>query len=720
MTQPDRTFGAGPPAALACRKESHRAVIRCADRAVAGNIKMFSRGAIAMAAFFVYASLPLGAAVSLPRVFGDSMVLQRDQAVPVWGTARPGERITVAFQGQERMTSADAQGRWRVDLAPMPAQARGQPLTVRGENTITLRDVLVGEVWIGAGQSNMDTPVLFYPNLREPARKLADRPSIRYFGLPGLGYGVAQLPEQQRCRDDTWTVLNPDTVLSCSAMQFFFALRLHEALDVPVGILCRGVGSSQAGVWVRNEAVAEDLECRKAVERAAAACHEHQLEQHRRETAAVKHYNSHRQDGQAELPAVSAPPSKPAWEARASGKLYATRIVPLQPFAVRGVLWDQGEGGMGNTGTGITGMHMLPLMSALIRSWRADWGRTAEQLPFVINQKPSGRGWRGRFTPFAPDPDFPTLDDTEFDGNGSYGRHWQYWMIGNPRDHVFMVNTMGLISDIHPPDKDAYGRRMADVVLARVHGRTTPHQTPVLASCRNQGRLLQLTFDAVGQGLQAVGVETLHGFTVAGEDKVFFPARARIIGTNQIEVESARVPQPVSVRYADGNLVSGDGYQSFPFRAGAEGVASPERAGPVLVKLLERPGPIRRQAAACLFGLGSHESEAVAAMRTELLDDTTRSGEVTYALMTFQGFARTLPRDPRTLDRLAHALGQALTLPKLNDRHRLMAIECLRRLGPHGLPAVDTLGKIAKGEEGEVSRAARAALTAMTEAKRSP
>ena len=282
----------------------------------------------------------LPAAVKLPPVMGSHMVLQRDTPVPVWGHADPGETVTVTFRDQRQTAVADAQGKWLVRLRPL-AVGEPAPLTIVGSNTITLTDVLVGEVWLGSGQSNMDSPVHMYaaddPVLKEAASK--KYPTLRLFRSPQATAG--------------WQEATPERLSGFSAQLFYFGMRLQQELKVPVGLLEAGVAGSPSGPFLSQAAFNSDPEIQKVAAKA---------------------------DAQDPLAA-----RMKKYAAQKTGNSYEKLIRPLIPYAIRGVLWDQGEGGA------VDGPIWQPMvMAALIRSWRADWGQG--EFPWLYVQKPSGGG----------------------------------------------------------------------------------------------------------------------------------------------------------------------------------------------------------------------------------------------------------------------------------------------------------------------------------------
>ena len=262
------------------------------------------------------------AEVKVPPVLSDHMVLQRDLAAPVWGTAKAGEEVAVSIAGQSHTVKADIEGNWSMKLKPLKA---GGPhvLSIKGSNHVVLKDVLVGDVWIGSGQSNMAGGAGGYAKGDEVLAELAD--------------GI--YPQLRLCRGKggTWQQSTPQTNPGFSALLFSFGQRLQKDLDVPVGLILGAVGGTPSGRWLTDEMVAKGVKGKD-------------------------------------------------FKAANGGDLYSQHILPVVPYGIRGVLWDQGE-----SGTAISGLDQFTTMGALIGGWRDAWGQG--EFPFLYVQKPSGGGW---------------------------------------------------------------------------------------------------------------------------------------------------------------------------------------------------------------------------------------------------------------------------------------------------------------------------------------
>ena len=516
-------------------------------------------------------------AITLPPVLSSHMVLQREMPVPVWGTAAPNEKVTVSFSPskssgqavQTKITTAGSNGTWKVWLEPLSASAEPGTMVISGASEKKeLSDVLVGEVWVGSGQSNMAmSGAGFSANDELLTNNIAGGPypQLRVI-VPGQG----------------WRESAPAALRSFSALLFSFGLPLQQDLKVPVGLLVGAVGGTPSGFWLSQEAFDTDQACKDAIAAHAKTyryddavkTYEANLAKWKLEVEAAK------QKGETKLPKE---PRKPlnAGECRDQvGNLYESFIRPYMPLAIRGVLWDQGEGG-----TAIEGVDQYTLMGALIRGWRKEWGLN---MAFVYVQKPSGGGC-------AWDMADPVTCKAEtliklpplVPGDGAY-RETHIRIMGYP--NTFMVTSSDLGSGIHPVNKSGYGLRAARVALGGVYGRAVEIYGPVYKSHKIDGGKVTVTFDHVGKGLAfkaeevaagaGPGLNTLQGFALAGEKGAFVWADAVIEG-NTVVVSSDKVPQPVSVRYAWAsqhrwaNLFNKDGLPALPFRTDSTGSVKP-------------------------------------------------------------------------------------------------------------------------------------------------
>jgi sialate O-acetylesterase len=494
---------------------------------------------------------PATGSLQLPAVLGNHMVLQTGIAVPIWGTALPNEGVRVLFRGQEKTTRADAQGNWRLTLEPMLA---GGPDTMRvigadgaGQR---LEDVLVGEVWVGAGQSNMERTCSRFQKDDELRRLIqgAPYPKLRVF-------------HEQR-----WQVSSTNSLSAFSALMTAFGIPLHRELNTPVGLLVGARGGTPSAVWVPEADYRNDPACRQA---AADFARGYNLELARERHARLMAGWDQRvaEAGKAGKPEPRKPYAPvPAGECYRGkiGELFEEEIRPFIPHAIRGVLWDQGEGG-----TCITGVDQFTVMSALIAGWRRQWGQG--DFPFLFVQKPSGGGCA--YDPDAPMHLFagafatlPAAMPTTADGlyRDTYVRLAQ-------QTNALMVTVTDLVGGGHPPLKSAYGARAARVALGGVYGKPVAVCGPVFRKSVCEGGRIRIFYSHLGKGLTVRYGEKPQGFAVAGPDRVFSWADAAIDG-DTVVVSSPNVPEPVAVRYAWGkthpwaNLFNRDGLPALAFR----------------------------------------------------------------------------------------------------------------------------------------------------------
>jgi len=481
------------------------------------------------------------AETTLDPMFSDHMVLQREMPVPIWGTADPGRKVTVSFRGQKKETTADEDGKWSVKLDPLKVGRPGK-LTVAGKTALVLDDVLVGDVWLGSGQSNMSRSV----------GKFAGGDKILAAMAKAGPYTNLRL-----YRGD-WKIAAGDDINGFSALMFSFGVPLQKELDVPVGLIVGAVSGTASGRWLSPEMVLGGPGLKKLLEGNEAG--KTLLEKIRAYPKTLAEWEKAAKQAEADgkpLPAKPQPPSH-------IGDLYAQFIKPVVPYAIRGVLWDQGEHGVG-----VGGVDQFTMTGALIRGWREAWGQG--DFPFLCVQKPSGGGcaWDDQgsaltrmASKFVPQPTKPNHP-----GNGNW-RCSQVRLVDLPKTAVVITSDLG--GGIHPPDKSSYGRRSCDIALSYVYGGNTPIYGPLYDSHEVEGKQIRVRFKHVGKGLVARHGDKLQGFEIAGKDHPWYWAEARIEG-DTVVVSSDKVPHPVHVRYkshnscAWANLFNKDRRPAFAF-----------------------------------------------------------------------------------------------------------------------------------------------------------
>ncbi len=455
--------------------------------------------------------------VALPKILSDNMVLQRELPVPIWGTAAPGEEIAVRFAGQEKKTKAGADGRWTVSLDALKASATPQELTIAGTNTVTLKNILVGEVWLCSGQSNMEYSIN-RPSSSAPAAVPVDPqlaqeiatetyPAIRLF----------RVEKQTRTPDlvtNGWTECSGDALSAFSALGFFFGRNLQHELNVPVGLIESSWGGSRIEPWTFPNSY-----------------------------AGLPAFNDANGQTLAQIDGVR------------PGQYINSMIRPLVPFAVRGVIWYQGESNIIATNDGI---RYADKMQALVEGWRAAWNRT--DLPFYSVQ----------IAPYAytkrPDPLKHSAEEEPM--------LWEAQWLSTQLPNTGLVPTIDLnadFSNIHPGQKRVVGKRLADLALAEAYGKTgLVYDGPTFAKMEIADGKATLRFTNTGGGLAARDGQPLSEFEIAGADGNFVAAQATL-ADNTVVVSSAQIAVPVAVRFgwretAQPNLINKEGLPAYPFR----------------------------------------------------------------------------------------------------------------------------------------------------------
>ena len=453
------------------------------------------------------------AEVVLPKILGNGMVLQREKPVPIWGTAAAGEKVTVKFNNQAKTTTADASGNWKVLLDAMPASAKGATLTISGTNTIQLTDILVGEVWLCSGQSNMlyemrknskvakpDTMTTAYSPVDELEH--AHNPQIRIF----------LVTQKNLAKPDSmhsgWSIAQDSVLRAFSAAGYFFAKNLNHDLNVPVGVVCAAVSGSRIEPWI-PEAAFNDSPYFKRVSKDSAK--------------------------------VSG----------ADGKFWNRMISPLAPLAIRGFLWYQGEANMTET---VSYIHKMQL---LINSWRNAWNEAT--MPFYYVQ----------IVPYY----YSKMDPKTVIPPQTLPRFWEAQSMVQNIPNTGMIITTDLNDDpknLHPTFKWEIGRRLELLALAKTYKKPVMYSGPVYQQMHISGSKIILDFTHTGSGLISRDGKPLSHFTIAETDGVFTDANAIIKG-NTVVVSAPSVSKPTAVRFAwsedaQPNFYNKNGLPAAPFR----------------------------------------------------------------------------------------------------------------------------------------------------------
>ena len=497
-----------------------------------------------MLAVLLLAATNTRANVSLPDVIGDGMVLQQKQRVPIWGNADPGETVTVRFAGQSKKTAASANGTWLIKLDPLSASATPAKMIISGKNTIELTNILVGEVWLVAGQSNMQRLLSETAN-GEAAIAAADHLRIRLFNVSRqVAFKHAPPPLA------TWQVCSPQTVKAFSAAGYYFGVELEKELHVPIGLINSSYGGSQAEAWTPIEYLSASDDLRPTVERT-------KIWDEQRPRVRVEYdeaLKKWRAEADKAIAAGARPTSSPSVpdalrEYRIASSIYNGMIAPLIPFAIRGAIWYQGESNEARA------QQYEILLPTMIRAWRERWGQG--NFPFGIVQLPNYR-----------DPKPEPADEP-----------WSHLREAQRRTTMITGNTgllvtidIGEARDIHPKNKLDVGKRMARWALVDVYGRKLTKSGPLFREAKVSGSKIIVKFDEAGEGLRIRDGDKLDEFAIAGADRKWYWANAKIAGKDRIEVWSDAVSHPVAVRYAFNNnprhpnLTNETGLPAAPFR----------------------------------------------------------------------------------------------------------------------------------------------------------
>ncbi|HSC55053.1 MAG TPA: sialate O-acetylesterase [Phnomibacter sp.] len=452
----------------------------------------------------------------LPKIIGHNMVLQRNQAVPVWGNAKAGDAVTVNFHQQTKKAIADQRGNWKLFLDKMPASSTPSDLTVAaGAQTIVLKNILVGEVWLCSGQSNMEYPMRKLIKTKMPDG-VTDWPINEVAQANNSNLRIF-LSERKKMNPDAWhrgwSVAADSALNTFSAVGYFFAKKLQEELKVPVGIISASIPGSRIEPWMPVEAFT------------ALPFFQQQTD------------STHKIDGD-------------------PGKFYTTMIEPIIPFALKGFLWYQGESNCFLNER----LQYAYKMKALMEYWRKQWGG-GDNMPFYYVQ----------IAPFAYSK---SSDSVKHYTSESLPEFWEVQQLALALPNTGMANIIDLNtspSNLHPVNKWDVGKRLAFCALNKTYGfRDITPMGPAYKSMNIKGNEIELAFDYVGKGLEAKDGKPLLGFTIAGNDGKFVPANASV-RNNKVVVSAGEIQKPMHVRFNwteanISNLYNMDGLPAMPFR----------------------------------------------------------------------------------------------------------------------------------------------------------
>ena len=479
---------------------------------IAPHQRLLTRSVLLLACSFLFSLASLQAKVRLASVFSSHMVLQRDRPIHIWGSAEPEEKGEVAFRGMISHFDTNPLGRWSVYLPPSTAGG-SFTLTVQSTERIELTDILVGDIWVASGQSNMQFAM--QDKLANGAQSIAaaNLPQVRLLTIKDA---FADHPLEDAANSG-WMACTPDTVKDFSAVAYFFSRNLNEDLKVPIGIIHASWGGTPAEAWTSLDALSRDDALMPVF--AARASMMDQLNTTIRRQQSETHTNDAlTKEGK---PALDVPwrPNPDTW---APAALYNAMIAPLTPLPIRGIIWYQGES---NTGSARFAMYVR-VFRALISDWRQKW--SDEGLPFLYVQ----------------------LANFENSDNWPAVREAQRKTLDLRDTGMAITIDIGEAKNIHPSDKEDVGLRLALLARKLVYGEDLEASGPLFRSAAPIDGAMVVSFTHAA-GLSAAGGD-LGGFEVAAEDGTFVPAVATILG-DTVHARTMAVPHPCYVRYAWSN-----------------------------------------------------------------------------------------------------------------------------------------------------------------------
>ncbi len=511
--------------------------------------------------------------VKLHPIFSDNMVIQRDAAVPVWGTAEPGEPVEVKAEWKTTngglvsagaavaTATADNDGKWKVTLPAFKTPGGGYTLTAKGKGAaVALKNVLVGDVWLCSGQSNMEWKLnqLGKEDQGKKVAAAAENPNIRLFSVPNRPSAVPESTFPVTATEGKWVECKPETVINFSAVGYFFGRDVQKAQNVPVGLVASDWGGTSAQSWTSREALTAEPElayyveqfdtslknynpeAAKAAHEKAKAAHEKVLAKYKEDAAKLK------AEGKPVPPAPRAPQmaGKPG-TGPTTTTLFNGMINPIVGFPIKGAIWYQGESNAGKAA------EYRTLMPALIKDWRTRWGA---EFPFLMVQ----------LAPFRADGSekvsYAELRDAQTNTTKVL-----------PKVAIAVITDVGDETDIHPQRKEPVGQRLALAARALAYSESVDYQGPTFKALKVEGDKAVVTFDHAEGGIVVKG-DAPVGFAIAGEDKVFHPAKAEVKG-DTVVVSSDKVSKPWAVRYGwvnfakpELNVFDKSGLPAVPFR----------------------------------------------------------------------------------------------------------------------------------------------------------
>jgi sialate O-acetylesterase len=494
----------------------------------------------------------LSAEIRLPNILGDHMVIQQQKPIRIWGWAIPKEQINLIFETHKIQTSADEKGQWEVTLEPMKADGQPKQMIIEGflSQTVVLTDILLGEVWVCSGQSNMQWSML-QTQSPTPEIQRADHPQLRLYYVPRK---FSTIPLEDIEAD--WEICSPETVGPFSAVAYYFGREIHLELNVPVGLIHSSWGGTRIEPWIPDsgfESVPE-LDSYLKEKDKLEDTYLIQLQKSLPEFEVwIRAAKKSLETGDYIHPQPDMP-AHPHANNRTPEVLFNAMIHPLIRFSIRGAIWYQGEANRND------GSLYTKKMKALINGWRTEWN--GDDFPFYYVQ----------LAPFNYAYSSPN-DESDIPDFERLPRIWeaQFEAMKIPNTGMAVVSDITNLNDIHPRNKKDVGFRLALWALAKTYGKNDlVYSGPLYKSMSIQGDKIRIQFDHIGSGLISLNNSPLTWFEIAGENRVFYKAHAEIKG-DSVLVWNERIEEPIAVRFgwhqlAVPNLGNKEGLPASPFR----------------------------------------------------------------------------------------------------------------------------------------------------------
>jgi len=467
--------------------------------------------------------------VKTPAIFGENMVLQQKHKNPVWGWAGKGEKVTVSIAGQKHETQADKDGAWRVTLNPMDASSKPKVLSIKGKSSsLEYGNVLVGEVWVCSGQSNMGWSVNSSDD-SDLETLTAHHPNLRLISVPQVG-----TQEPQSDFNGKWEATTPETARNFSAVGYLFGRRLHQALQVPVGLIDNAWGGSACEAWIPRDRLNATSVAKPYMEQWKKTEAEYDAtkatEEYEARLAKWKEKAKKLKAEKKGVPRAPRKPRNPLTGQHRPANLYNGVLKPIIGYGIKGAIWYQGES---NSARGHAYREVFPLM---IETWRRDWKQGDFSFYWVQladfmgeDQEPTDNNW----------PELREAQTMSLDRLKNVGQA--------------VIIDVGEGRDIHPRNKQIVANRLARHALAKDYEVKIAHESPRYKSMETKGSNAILTFDHVGTGLYTFDVREPVGFAICGKDRKFVWAKARLAGKDKVAVWADGIKEPVAVRYAWSN-----------------------------------------------------------------------------------------------------------------------------------------------------------------------